>query len=147
MSNLIRNKVTERDIRDWLNENGYDGGSAVLESVDLYAIKRPGWKQLFRFVGKIRRKAKANSSDETPDRQSVWGVVLNDERKPLGQRTDVAFFDSEELQMEQLKKLSVDMFRAKSGSEREFSGWSLLWCTLFFVAALSLVALVKRLYG
>ena len=121
MPNLIRNRVTERDIRDWLNENGYHGGSAVLESVELYAIERPGWRQLFRFSGRVRLQ----SADpyETPKRMPVWGVVLDDERKPLGQQTQVTLCDREIDQLEQLSKLSDGMITASKSDDRSCGIW------------------------
>lgn len=144
MPNLIRNRVTERDIRDWFNENGYHGGSAVLESVELYAIQRPGWRQLFRFSGRVRLQS-ANP-DETPKRMPVWGVVLDDERKPLGQRTQVTLCDCENDQLEQLSKLSDGMITASKSDDRPFGIWSLFCIALFFAAMLFLIAMVKSFY-
>ena len=144
MPELIRNRVTERDIRDWLNENGYHGGSAVLESVELYAIERPGWRQLFRFSGRVRLQSA--DPDETPKRMPVWGVVLDDERKPLGQRTQVTLCDREIDQLEQLSKLSDGMITASKSDDRSFGIWSLVCFALFFAAMLFLIAMVKNLY-
>ena len=45
----IGNKSAEKDIRDWLAENGYLGKSAKFGEIELHAIKRPGWRQIFRF--------------------------------------------------------------------------------------------------
>ena len=49
MRSLIGNKSAEKDIRDWLSENGYCGKSAQFNEIELHAIKRPGWLQIFRF--------------------------------------------------------------------------------------------------
>ena len=70
---LIRNGTTERDIRDWLTRNGYYGQSAKFEEVELHAIKRPGWLQVFRFSV----TAKSAEEDQWHD---LFGVVRDDER-------------------------------------------------------------------
>lgn len=49
MKSLIGNKSAEKDIRDWLSQNGYCGKSAKFAEIELHAIKRPGWLQVFRF--------------------------------------------------------------------------------------------------
>lgn len=144
MPDLIRNRVTERDIREWLRDNGYEGGSAILESVELYAIKRPGWKQLFRFNGKVRPQAA--ESDEVTPRVPVWGVVLDDERLPRGQRTQVHLCDSIEQQQERLDELSVDMLKATRSEDRVLSGWVLLAMVAFGGMVLFLIAMVRRFY-
>ncbi len=68
---LIRNRVAEKDIRDWLSDNGYHGSSARLEHVELHAIGRPGWLQVFRFAGQVK----------TLDNQwlDIFGVLRDDE--------------------------------------------------------------------
>ena len=45
----IGNKSAEKDIRDWLTENGFVGRAAKFVEIELHAIKRPGWLQIFRF--------------------------------------------------------------------------------------------------
>ena len=52
---LIGNKVTEKDIRDYLTENGYYGRSAVIRDLNLTAVQRPGWIQVFQF--EVRAKS------------------------------------------------------------------------------------------
>ena len=49
MRSFIGNKSAEKDIRDWLSQNGYCGKSAKFTEIELHAIKRPGWLQVFRF--------------------------------------------------------------------------------------------------
>lgn len=144
MPELIRNRVTERDIRDWLQENGYDGGSAVLNSVELYAIKRPGWQQLFVFSGNVRLQL--SESELTAERKPVWGIVLDDERKPAGSKTEVILCDCEEAHSEQLSNLSVGMLKATKSADRDFGIWSLIGLALFCAAILFLIAMVKKQY-
>ena len=45
----IGNKVTEKDIRDHLTANGYYGRSAEIRGLNLVAVQRPGWLQVFSF--------------------------------------------------------------------------------------------------
>lgn len=144
MPELIRNRVTERDIRDWLQLNGYDGGSAILNSVELYAIKRPGWLQLFRFSGSVRRQT--SDADVLADRLPVWGVALDDERKPAGSQMDLILCDCEEAQLERLSELSAGMITANKSADRDFGIWSLVGMALFCAAILFLIAVVKNLY-
>jgi hypothetical protein len=49
VKDVIRSRSAEKDIRDWLSENGYSGNSARFAEVELHAIMRPGWLQVFRF--------------------------------------------------------------------------------------------------
>lgn len=142
MAKLIRNRVTERDIRDWMSENGYDGGSANLELVELYAIQRPGWKQLFRFEAKVRKKSE--TSDESAKKDRVWGVVLDDERKPRDQRTQVAIFDSEDEQLDQLEKLSEGMLKSNHNRDRATGGWMVVPIAVVFVVVFLAIAMAKK---
>ena len=109
MKNLIGNKVTEKDIRDWLNQNGFNGQVAKITDLKLFAIARPGWKQLFSF----ELTAKLNSQDEEFEDihgQHFWGAVLDDERiKNQNQKTQIWLFDSSEAQQTKLAESSVGM--------------------------------------
>ena len=49
MKALIGNKASEKDIRDWLSHNGFNGTTAQFKEIELHAIQRPGWLQIFRF--------------------------------------------------------------------------------------------------
>ncbi|QEG24146.1 hypothetical protein [Mariniblastus fucicola] len=143
MADLIRNRVTERDIGDWLKQNGFETGSTVIESVELHAIKRPGWEQLFRFTGRVRPQA--SPTNKSPQQTPVWGIAIDDERKPTGHQTKVILCDSEAEQKEQLAVLSADMMTARSRQGRRRDIWSLLGMALFCVAILFAIGLVKRL--
>lgn len=143
MPNSIRNRVTERDIRDWLQENGYEGGSAKLESVELHAIQRPGWKQLFRFSGMIRRQSK--DVEQPPPKVPVWGVVLDDERQSDGMRTRVLLFETEKEQLGKLEELSAGMLTATRSGEKA-NLWMLFVMAFFAIVVLLLIAAVKSFY-
>lgn len=115
MKTLIGNRVTEKDIRDWLNLNGFQGKLAKISSLELFAIARPGWKQLFSFdlIAKIGPAKKMNDSPmdrDTSSEKRYWGVVLDDERiKNLEQRTQVWLFDTSEEQQSKLAESSIGM--------------------------------------
>ena len=72
MKPFIGNKSAEKDIRDWLLKNGYHEKSARFAEIELHAIKRPGWLQVFRF----------ELTTLTADRESVqlFGAMYSDER-------------------------------------------------------------------
>ena len=69
---LIRNRSAEKDIRDWLSEQGLCGRTAEFAAVELHAIKRPGWLQVFRFEVCAR-----NANDEW---LQLFGAMRADER-------------------------------------------------------------------
>ena len=140
MPDFFRNRVTEKDIRDWFDQNGYRGGSAVFDSVELHAIQRPGWRQLFRFHGSV---CKSESDDGSYPRIKVWGVVIDDERKQTGQ-TEVFLFTSEASQQAQLTVLSADMLTATHGQGRELGVWSMLLVGLAFAAVFTVIVLLKK---
>lgn len=74
MKNLIGNRVTEKDLRQWLDNNGYDGCSARFQELELHAIKRPGWIQVFRFAVHTRFGGSP---------LLLFGVVRDDERRGM----------------------------------------------------------------
>ena len=82
---LIGNKVIEKDLRDWLDANGYFGRSAGVEELELVAIRRPGWEQVFRF----RVRAKRQDEDVWED---LRGLIRDDERH----RTEFRLADTDE---------------------------------------------------
>lgn len=72
MKPLFGNKCAEKDIRDWLSENGYIGRSAKFSEIELHAIKRPGWLQIFRF--ELQGLTATNQSVQ------LFGAMNSDER-------------------------------------------------------------------
>ena len=83
LGDLIGNRVTEKDIRDWLETQGYRGDSARFTEIELHAIAPPGWRQLFRFSGNV-----ANGEGE---RRPMFGVVEDDERYG---KTEIAIYST-----------------------------------------------------
>ncbi len=72
MKSLIGNKAAEKDIRDWLASQNFCGRSAQFSEVELHAIKRPGWLQVFRFEVRVR--------DESNHWHQLFGAMRADER-------------------------------------------------------------------
>ncbi len=56
----IGNRVAEKDVRDALFDFGLDGRAAVIVDLELYALKRPGWVQVFSF--RLRAKSLPNEN-------------------------------------------------------------------------------------
>ena len=70
---LIGNRILEHDLRAWLDSAGHYGKSAELEELELAAVQRPGWVQVFRF--RVRAKNKTTGEWET-----LRGLAKDDER-------------------------------------------------------------------
>ncbi len=62
----------EKDIRAWLTQQGFNGKTAEITGVELHALKRPGWLQIFRFEA-CCRTAKG-------DNAQLFGAMRSDER-------------------------------------------------------------------
>ncbi len=71
-NNLVGYRVTEKEILEWMAVNGYVTSAAKLSSVQLYALKRPGWVQVFRFQVEAR--------DPGGQPRRLFGVLRSDER-------------------------------------------------------------------
>lgn len=71
---FLKNRVTEKDIRDYLESQGYEGPSAKFDSLELVAVQRPGWVQIFEFVVRV---------SQGDDRQQFYGVAKDDERNGI----------------------------------------------------------------
>ena len=71
---LIGNKVAEKDLRTWLEAHGYFGRSAEVSELELVAVRRPGWEQVFRFRVRAKRQDESGWDDLT-------GLFRDDERK------------------------------------------------------------------
>ncbi|QDT65714.1 hypothetical protein [Calycomorphotria hydatis] len=71
---LIANRVTEKDLREWLERGEHYGSSARISELELVAIQKPGWVQIFRF----RAMAKHKTSETW---EELCGLIRDDERK------------------------------------------------------------------
>lgn len=136
LGELAKNRTTEKDIRNWLNANGFHGNSAVITDVELHAVQRPGWLQVFRFQAKVKSR-----DENLPEPwRNIHGVVRDDERLRGGAQTEVKIFDDEESQQLQLKNWSVDLIECQkpSGQQLAFliSAGVILLCLAIGVAKL-----------
>ena len=86
---LIGNKVAEQDLRTWLQAHGWYGRTAQIQELELVAIQRPGWVQVFRF----RVAAKHQT-------EGVWqdlrGLIRDDERAADTRQTEVRLVSTDD---------------------------------------------------
>ena len=118
---MIRNRVTEEDVRDYLSQNGCIRGSIRLEHMELFAIQRPGWVQVFKF----RAQAKTKRGEVC----ALFGVVRDDQRNSL----EVFVGDDIDVQVRMAEKWSEGLIT----STRKPLG--MMQCILLVVAAIFLV--------
>ena len=69
---MFQNRSTQKDVRMWFTENGYRGEALTFKYLELYAIKPPGWEQIFTF--------EVNLQDCNGIMNHIFGVVFDDER-------------------------------------------------------------------
>ncbi len=131
LKNLAKNRTTEKDIRQWLTANGYREAIATLTEVELHAVQRPGWLQIFRF------RVSVNCGDSVDE---CFGVVRDDERLRGESKTQIELFDSENLQQARLAVLSEELI---VGGNRGSGG--LIMLVLFAVLFLMCVAVILNL--
>ena len=127
LSNVIRNRVTEKDVRAWMDQNGFFGSSADIHRLELHAIERPGWLQIFSFEARV----KSREESEQPW-QELYGAVKDDERRRGSNKTQVELFGSIEQQSEKLHQWSQGLIAKKS--EGDQSSTTLLLLTVGGVA-------------
>jgi len=94
---LTGNRVTEQDVRDYLSRQGYRGKSARFVSLNLHAMARPGWVQVYCFAVTVK--------DRRGVGQDLYGVVRDDERF----RTEIHLVDSPQAQSRLADELSVGL--------------------------------------
>ena len=120
---MLGNRVTEKDIRNWLEVHGFCGKSAIFEDLTLHAIQRPGWLQIFRF------SLKAKSKDGKWE--TLHGAVRDDERKrTLAERTVIVTFAQRESRDIQLAEWSKGLIYRGSGEAGSLPGTLLLFAVL-----------------
>ena len=140
MSLKFGNRVTEKDIRHWLDDHEFNGDSAQITELELHAVKRPGWVQLFRFRLTANRKMETAETDFTANaRFKGAGVVLDDERiRDPRLKTQVWIFESDQQQAEKLQELSSDMLTCRTGQNGNVLGMVGLFILLFLIALVSM---------
>ena len=135
---LIGNKVTEKDIRDWLDANGFVGRTAKINDLELHAIRRPGWLQIFRFELDVLRAEQPDAASQ--QRHKYFGVVRDDERERVAsKRTIVMLFDEEQGRQEKLDELSEGLIQLGQDN----SG-SLLWLLIIMSSIFALGMLASQ---
>lgn len=72
---MDRNKSTEKDLRDYLDNKGYFGRTAKFKKLKLKAVERPGWVQVFQFEVDAKRSE--------GDWETLFGSCRTDERSDL----------------------------------------------------------------
>lgn len=118
---MIRNRVTEEDVTDYLSQHGYIRGSIRFEYMELVAIHCPGWVQVFKFHAQAKTKR--------GEVCALFGVVRDDERNSL----EVFVGDDIDVQVRIAEKWSEGLIT----STRRPLG--MLQCILLVVAAILLV--------
>ncbi len=68
----LKNKVTEKELRESLSSQGYAGQTARVQRLELIAVVRPGWKQVFEF------SVEAKHLNE--GWKQLYGVLRDDQR-------------------------------------------------------------------
>ncbi|MEW4526234.1 hypothetical protein [Maioricimonas sp. JC845] len=101
---MIGNRVTERDVRDFLLSEGYLGNGARFLELELVAIQRPGWVQVFRFA--------VLATHPERGRQQLFGLVRDDERH----QTTIRLFDDEWQRDALLAEWSTDLITLRAGT-------------------------------
>ena len=138
--------MTEKDIRDWLQGKGYESKTARITGLDLHAIERPGWVQVFRFEVKLQRTDLTTVDDLTvaenlSESQQHYGVVLDDERiRNVHQRTQVWLFESQQRQKAKLDELSNGRITSTTGQNGQ-----LIWLVGIVLVTLIAAGIVSNL--
>ena len=144
----VGNRVTEKDIRDWLEGNGFVGRTAKIRELELHAIRRPGWVQVFEFDLSARLRPNESETTTTQEFDSSsdtdwierFGVVLDDERNRTQElRTQIWLFENRSDQQNKLEEVSQGMLVRNS----ETNILPLLWIAITAIIFLAIVAVVS----
>ena len=121
----IGNRVTEKDVRQWLDAQGWAGRSAKIDHLELHAIQPPGWIQVFRFKADVvpAHKTETHENDLDPQHandnkdstsQTFYGAVRDDERQKSSP-TAIWVFNDQQEQSEKLSELSEGLITLRNG--------------------------------
>lgn len=142
----ILNRTTESDVRTWLNKNGFVGNSAKFNELELHAIQRPGWVQVFKFCARVKCRPLDNEGREAESSdqlgwQEVFGVALDDEReRKRDKKTQVWLFKEPAEQKEKLDLISANFLTCQKGQNGELVG------TVLFILIVLSIAIVILSY-
>ena len=136
MKNLIGNKVAEKDLREWLSLHGYYGSSAKIEELELHAIQRPGWNQVFRFT--------VNAKSRDGDWRMLYGCIRDDERYSS---LEIRVFWDKGEQLRRLSEWSTGMLTRQSSRSDAVASLPMvaLCVTLFFGLGYGILWLLNQL--
>lgn len=129
---LLRNGHTEKDLRDYLTSNGYYGNSANMLQLDLKAIERPGWVQVFEF----RVHAKRLDEEHCSKWEELRGFCRTDERTA---QFDVEYFDT--TTRDTVLKAASDGLITANRAPRHWTYWPLM-ATFAFTLGTAIVGAV-----
>lgn len=96
-----------------MDRNGFYGNSADIRDLELYAIERPGWLQVFRF--EVRVKSRAESEEPWSE---MFGVVKDDERRRGDKKTQVEMFPTAQQQADKLQQWSQGLIAKSNQGDR-----------------------------
>lgn len=141
VAGIFNNRVTEKDVRLWLDQNGFYGRSAQITDLELHAIERPGWRQIFRFTIKAKPKLDHGSlgglGKQEGEKAIRHGIVLDDQRKRTAdQQTQVFIFESIEERNRVLEERSAGMLSCSNGQNADLVVLSIVVVTFIFLSLL-----------
>ena len=110
---MIGNRVTEKDVRDFLTDRVFSGSTARFDYLKLVAIERPGWIQIFAF--------RVATCDISGAKRTFFGVVRDDERN----RTEILLEDTAEAQEKVIHSWSKDLITLRRKPLNKLQ-WTLL---------------------
>lgn len=121
---LISNKCTEKDLREYLTKTGYYGRSAQFLKLELAALERPGWVQVFEFHVRVK------------EHDGPWtehfGLCRTDERHDV---FEVQMFSEEDRQRQTLRHDACEMITHERGERHwTFKPLMMLFGVLLCVA-------------
>lgn len=125
---LIGNRVAEKDIRDWLQQQQFFGDSARFAEIELHALKRPGWLQIFRF--QVEAKSKHG------EWLTLFGVLRDDDRY---NRVDIEAFPDRASQQITLAKWSEGCIQPRSQRVKQDSSAGENWWGFGLLLALAVL--------
>ena len=115
---LIANRATEKDLREYLDDNGFFGSSIRFISLELAAIERPGWVQVFNFHAHLKTRG---------GRWVVrYGICRTDERSRL---FEVSLFDQGDERAAAFRSDTATMITR----ERRDQHWTMMPLLLLFL--------------
>ena len=113
-SDMFQNKTTQKDVRTWFSANGYHGEALSFQYLELYAIKPPGWEQIYTFEVDVQK------ADEK--RKRVYGVVFDDERlTKVTEKFRVDISLDKDAHQKKLEEWSIGFIVQKSIKNHRFS--------------------------